>query len=188
MNFCNALTISRLVLTILFVIALSLSSPWFHLLALLLFSVAAITDWLDGHLARRYELCTNFGRLMDPLADKILVSAALICLIPLQALPSWVVVIIISREFLITGLRLLALDQQILLSADQLGKQKTTWQLITILFYLLLITIKGFLSIETPWISFCWNIIGPILISIMLTVTLISGIGYLWRNRKLMLG
>ncbi|MFI0348538.1 MAG: CDP-diacylglycerol--glycerol-3-phosphate 3-phosphatidyltransferase [Chthoniobacterales bacterium] len=183
MNFCNLLTILRLLLTIFFVITFFISSTWSSCLAFVIFAFAAFTDWLDGYLARRYELCTNFGRLMDPLADKILVASALICLIPI--FPSWVVVIIIAREFLITGLRLLAADQGIILSADGLGKQKTTWQLITILFYLALLTATDFIGVETPAIIFSWNIIGPVLIGITLIITIISGASYVWRNRTL---
>lgn len=187
MNFCNALTLSRLVLTIFFVITFSFSSAWSSCAALIIFALASFTDWLDGHLARRYELCTNFGRLIDPLADKILVAAALICLIPLKVFPAWIVVIIIAREFLITGLRLLAVDRGVVLSSDGLGKQKTTWQLITILFYLILLALKNFQREETFWVTFSWNMIGPCLIGITLIVTLISGTSYLWKNRKLLL-
>lgn len=183
MNFCNALTLLRILLTIFFVITFSISSTWSSGVAFIIFALAAFTDWLDGYVARRYELCTNFGRLMDPLADKILVASALICLIPI--FPAWVVVIIIAREFLITGLRLLAVDRGIVLSADLLGKQKTTWQLITILFYLSLLTARDFFGAETPAIIFSWNIIGPMLIGITLMITIVSGAGYVWRNRAL---
>ena len=183
MNLSNQLTLSRLFLTILFIGALSISTSWSAFIALIIFALAAFTDWLDGYIARRYELCTNFGRLMDPLADKILVASALICLIPI--FPAWVVVIIIAREFLITGLRLLAIDRGLVISADGLGKQKTTWQLMTILFYLALLTAKDFLGAETPAIIFSWNIIGPVLIGITLIITIVSGSGYVWRNRAL---
>ena len=183
MNFCNALTLLRILLTIFFVLTFSITSTWSNGVAFIIFVVAAFTDWLDGYIARRYELCTNFGRLMDPLADKILVASALICLIPI--FPAWVVVIIIAREFLITGLRLLAIDRGLVISADGLGKQKTTWQLMTILFYLALLTAKDFLGAETPAIIFSWNIIGPVLIGITLIITIVSGSGYVWRNRAL---
>ena len=184
MNLSNGLTLSRLVLTVVFVIALSIATPWSDCVALGTFALAAGTDWLDGYIARRYQLCTNFGRLIDPLADKILVAAALISLIPYHALPSWVVIIIISREFLVTGLRLLAVDRGVILAADSLGKQKTIWQMITILFYLSLLAIGDFS--HGAWIVWAWTTIGPLLIGLTLFFTIYSGISYLWSNRTLL--
>jgi CDP-diacylglycerol--glycerol-3-phosphate 3-phosphatidyltransferase len=184
MNLSNALTLFRLVLTLVFVIALSISSPWSDLVALGAFSLAAFTDWLDGYVARRYEMCTNFGRLMDPLADKILVASALIALIPLHAFPTWVVILIIAREFLVTGLRLLASDRGIVLEADRFGKQKTAWQLITVLFFLFLLAAND-LS-QASWIVWMWENIGPYLVGVMLLMTLFSGAFYLWNHRTLL--
>ncbi|MBX9742398.1 MAG: CDP-diacylglycerol--glycerol-3-phosphate 3-phosphatidyltransferase [Chthoniobacterales bacterium] len=184
MNLSNALTLLRLVLTIVFVMALSIFFPWSHLIALGTFALAAVTDWLDGYVARRYAMCTNFGRLMDPLADKILVASALIALIPFHAFPPWVVILIIGREFLVTGFRLLAMDQGILLEADPLGKQKTVWQLIAILFYLFLLAAHEFL--KTPWITWAWQTIGPCLIAVALVMTLFSGGVYLWKYRSVL--
>ena len=186
MNLSNQLTLSRLFLTILFIGALSISTSWSAFIALIIFALAAFTDWLDGYIARRYELCTNVGQLLDPLADKILVTAALICLIPLGAFPAWVVTTIIAREFLVTGLRLLAREQGIIIAADTLGKHKTAWQFITILFFLILLTAKEFLGANTSWIGWAWSTLGPILIAITLLLTIISGISYLWRSRSLL--
>jgi CDP-diacylglycerol--glycerol-3-phosphate 3-phosphatidyltransferase len=183
MNLSNQLTLSRLFLTILFVAVLTCSTPWSAPLACILFSIAAFTDWLDGFIARRYQLCTNVGRLLDPLADKVLVSAALICLIPVQALPAWAVVIIITREFLITGLRLLAQERGVTIVADRLGKHKTAWQFATILFYLLLLSAKQLSADEQPWIIWLWNYLGPLLIAITLLLTVASAINCLWKNR-----
>lgn len=184
MNLSNTLTLSRLVLTIVFVIALSIASPCSDLVAFGTFSLAAFTDWLDGYVARRYEMCTNFGRLMDPLADKILVASALIALIPLHAFPSWVVILIIAREFLVTGLRLLASDRDIIVEADRFGKQKTAWQLITVLFFLFLLAAND-LS-QASWIAWAWETVGPCLITITLLMTLFSGAAYLWNHRSLL--
>lgn len=184
MNFSNQLTLSRIVLTIVFVGALTLSTSWSLFLAFFLFSLAAFTDWLDGFIARRYQQCTNVGRLLDPLADKILVSAALICLIPFHAFPAWAVTTIIAREFLITGLRLLANEKGVVIAADRLGKHKTGWQFATILFYLFLLSMKQFSSPDQEWISWAWNELGPILIEITLLLTVASGATCLWKNRE----
>lgn len=183
MNFSNQLTLSRIFLTILFVGVLTFPTSWSLPAAFLLFSLAAFTDWLDGFIARRYHQCTNIGRLLDPLADKVLVSAAFICLIPFHAFPAWAVVIIIAREFLITGLRLLANEKGIVIASDRLGKHKTGWQFTTILFYLLLLSAKQ-LPFENPrWIFWSWNYLGPTLIGITVALTVASGAGYVWKNR-----
>lgn len=186
MNLPNRLTLGRLFLTVLFVGFLSSSTHWGDVVALILFVTASFTDWLDGYLARRLNQITNFGRLMDPLADKVLVASALICLIPLQALPAWSVIIIITREFLITGLRQLAAGQGVILPADPLGKHKTAWQLITILFFLLLLAAGDCFGDETQWLRFLWVEVGPLLIGITVVLTIYSGLAYLWKNRALL--
>lgn len=183
MNFSNQLTLFRIFLTILFVGVLTLPTSWSFPAAFLLFSLAAFTDWLDGFVARRYQQCTNVGRLLDPLADKILVSGAFICLIPFHALPAWVVTIIISREFLITGLRLIATEKGTIIAADQLGKHKTGWQFATILFYLLLLAIKQLSSGEQPLVFWAWTSLGPWIVGITLFLTVASGVSCLWKNR-----
>src|SRR5207249_771196 len=141
MNWANRLTLSRLALTILFVAALS--SPWryAHTTALITFLVAGITDFFDGEIARRYQTVTNFGKLMDPLVDKIMImiAAAFISLVPLRAIPAWAATVVVGREFLITGLRLMAVSKGQVLSAESLGKHKTSWQIITVIFFLTLL-------------------------------------------------
>ena len=111
MNLPNKLTVSRFVLTGLFLVAMFSRSPVNDTIALVLFSIAGLTDYFDGKIARERNLITSFGILMDPLADKVLIAAAFICLIPEKAIPAWSAIVIISREFLITGLRLLAASQ-----------------------------------------------------------------------------
>jgi len=186
MNLPNKLTVSRLFVTVLFVFCLTAQFPYSRSLALLFFAVASITDYLDGQIARRHQLITDFGKLMDPLADKILTAAAFICLIPLHAIPAWVVIIIIAREFLITGLRLLASNNGVVLPAEKLGKHKTLWQIITIVFFLLLLTLKEWLPSQPGWMPALWTTGGGLLITVTTILTVYSGFGYLWKNRCLL--
>lgn len=186
MNLPNRLTVGRLILTGFFVGFLSTSTHWGDVIALALFIIASLTDWLDGYLARKLDQMTNFGKLMDPLADKVLVASALVCLIPLGALPAWVVIVIIAREFLITGLRQLAAGQGVILPADPLGKHKTAWQFITILFYLILLAAGDCFGDESRWLKFFWMSVGPWLIGITVVLTIYSGLAYLWKNRNLL--
>jgi CDP-diacylglycerol--glycerol-3-phosphate 3-phosphatidyltransferase len=185
MNWANRLTLSRLVLTILFVIALS--SPWHyaHTAALVTFLVAGITDLFDGEIARRYQTVTNFGRLMDPLVDKIMIAAAFISLVPLRAVPAWAATAIVGREFLITGLRLMASAKGQVLSAERLGKHKTSWQIITVIFFLTLLAIADWTrgSAMPLWWQRAWGEAGTVLVWLTVALTLYSGLGYAWRHR-----
>src|SRR5450432_2542660 len=142
MNWANRLTLGRLALTILFVVTLSSSWRYGRTTALLLFLLAGLTDYLDGEIARRYGIITKFGKLMDPLVDKVMMAAAFICLVPLRAVPAWVATIVVARDFLITGLRLLASSEGTVLAAEKLGKHKTTWQIATVVFFLLLLAVE----------------------------------------------
>ncbi|MEO0447367.1 MAG: CDP-diacylglycerol--glycerol-3-phosphate 3-phosphatidyltransferase, partial [Verrucomicrobiota bacterium] len=137
MNLPNRLTIARLALTGLFVAVLHLPFPAPLTWAFFLFALAALTDFVDGYLARRYDLITPFGKLMDPVADKILTAAGFLVLVEFGLVPGWIVILILAREFLVTGLRLLAISQGSVLPADTLGKQKTIWQIATLLYFLL---------------------------------------------------
>lgn len=190
MNLPNKLTLIRLVLTAFFVIFLSTSTHWGDVAALVLFIVASATDWLDGYLARKLNQITNFGKLMDPLADKVLVAAALVCLIPSKenhvGIPAWAVIVIIAREFLITGLRQLGAGQGVVLPADRLGKHKTVWQIITILFFLVLLAAGDCFGDESRWLLFLGQRIGPVLIAITVILTIYSGLAYFWKNRNLL--
>src|SRR6185436_13537684 len=134
MNWANRLTVSRLLLTILFVIALNSSWAYGRTAALVLFLVAGATDFFDGEVARRYAIVTNFGKLMDPLVDKVMMAAAFICLVPFKAIPAWAATIVVARDFLITGLRRMASSRGQILSAERLGKHKTSWQIVTVVF------------------------------------------------------
>lgn len=185
MNLPNRLTVGRLVLTIFFVVCLSIDFPFSRTLALLLFVAAAFTDYLDGMIARRDGLITDFGKLMDPLADKVLTAAAFICLLPFHALPAWTVIVIIAREFLITGLRLLAGAKGVVLPAEKLGKHKTAWQMTTILFFLLLLALGEWNSGKLAWIKPAWDYLGATLVAVTVILTVYSGAGYFWKNRSL---
>ena len=134
MNLPNKLTVFRVILIIPFVLFLltDLGGDYSDWISLAIFIIASLTDMLDGKIARKYNLVTNFGKFMDPLADKLLVSAALICLIEMERIPAWIVVIIISREFIISGFRLIASDNNIVIAASYWGKFKTTFQMIMV--------------------------------------------------------
>jgi CDP-diacylglycerol--glycerol-3-phosphate 3-phosphatidyltransferase len=191
MNLANRLTVSRFFLSLGFVIALSIPFPFRFTIALVLFLLAGITDYADGEIARRFHMESDFGRLMDPLVDKIMMAAAFICLVPLGAIPAWAATIIVSREFLITGLRLLAASKGRVLSAEKLGKHKTAWQIITAIFFLLLLSVAELASIEkaSPAVVHLylrlWHWGGAFLLIVTVALTLISGAGYLWKNRAL---
>ncbi|MEI8206820.1 MAG: CDP-diacylglycerol--glycerol-3-phosphate 3-phosphatidyltransferase [Kiritimatiellales bacterium] len=138
MKLPNILTVSRFGLTAVFMLCLSVSFPGAPIAAVIFFGIAAITDALDGHLARKVYGCSAFGKLMDPLADKVLTAAAFIGFVELHVMPAWMVTLIISREMMVTGLRLLAVDKGIVLSAGTWGKHKTIWQMVFISVVLLL--------------------------------------------------
>ena len=193
MNLPNKLTLSRFVLTILFLIAMFSRSALNDTVALFLFGFASLTDYFDGKIARERKLITNFGVLMDPLADKILICSAFIALVErgkmmnAQAVQveAWMVVIIVARELAITGLRLLAASKNVVLAAEGYGKHKTISQIVAILALL----VMGAYAEWWPWLRELFQPWLPLFtqIALWLTVllTLISGMLYLWRNRQL---
>jgi CDP-diacylglycerol--glycerol-3-phosphate 3-phosphatidyltransferase len=188
MNWANRLTLSRLLLTILFVAALSSSWAYARTTALVVFLIAGLTDFVDGEVARRYGIVTNFGKLMDPLVDKIMMAAAFISLVPLKAVPAWAATTVVARDFLITGLRLMASAKGQVLPAERLGKQKTSWQVITIIFFLGLLSLSElrYASESSTWWFRAWHIAGPVLVWITIALTVYSGLGYAWRHRDLL--
>ena len=187
MNWANRLTLSRLVLTVIFVAALSSSWQYGRTLALIVFLIAGISDFIDGEIARRYGIVTDFGKLMDPLVDKIMVAAAFISLVPLKAVPAWAATAVVARDFLITGLRMLASAKGKVLPADMLGKQKTSWQVVTVIFFLTLLSLHDlrYASEGTAWWFRAWHQAGPVLVWITVALTIYSGLGYAWRHREL---
>ena len=171
MNLPNKLTIFRVILVIPFV-ALMLNS--YDLWAVAVFIIASLTDLLDGKIARKYNLITDFGKFMDPLADKLLVCAAMICLVEMGRLPAWMVIIIISREFIISGFRLVASDNGVVIAASYWGKFKTTFQMLMII--VLILNLGG-----------VFDMIGLALTWIALILTVVSLIDYLVKNKQVIL-
>jgi CDP-diacylglycerol--glycerol-3-phosphate 3-phosphatidyltransferase len=153
------------------------------------FAIAAITDFLDGYIARKHNLVTNFGKLMDPLADKVLMCAGFVLLTRLELIPAWIVVVILSREFMVTGLRLLASAEGVVLAAENLGKYKTIFQIVTVIYFLLFLAAKesliGFLQPLFNAFYLGPDHLGMALIWTSLILTAWSGWSYLWKNRKL---
>jgi CDP-diacylglycerol--glycerol-3-phosphate 3-phosphatidyltransferase len=183
MNLPNQLTILRLLLTVPFVAALSLQFPGAKLLALILFTAASATDYADGYIARKFKLITDFGRLMDPLVDKIMTMSAFVCLVSLGSVPAWAVIIILSREFLITGLRLMAAVRGKVLPAERLGKFKTVSQIVTILYCLILVAVvEEFDRLLTTSTVTSLRSVGLALILLTVGLTLWSGISYFAKN------
>src|ERR1700704_4890999 len=187
MNWANRITLSRLALTVLFVVALNSSWHYARTSALIIFLIAGLTDFVDGEIARRYGVITNFGKLMDPLVDKIMMAAAFISLVPLKAVPAWAATTVVARDFLITGFCLLASGTGKVLPAERLGKQKTSWQVVTVIFFLVLLSASElrYADEKSTWWGRAWYEAGPILVWITVALTLYSGLGYAWRHREL---
>ncbi len=186
MNLPNKLTIFRMILIVPFILLLLGNFHrwgWFmaifggvleymDFVALAIFIVASLTDLIDGKIARKYNLVTNFGKFMDPLADKLLVCAAMIALVEMGRIPSWVVIIIISREFIISGFRLVASDNGLVIAASYWGKFKTTFQMIMVC--LMIANIQAI------------SVVTTIIMWIALVLTIISLVDYLWKNKDVM--
>jgi CDP-diacylglycerol--glycerol-3-phosphate 3-phosphatidyltransferase len=192
-NLPNKLTIGRLILTAIFVAVVSIEAiPQRYSIGLVLFGIAAFTDFLDGYLARKHGLITNFGKLMDPLADKVLMCSAFVILARHGQIPAWVVIALLSREFLVTGLRLLATSQGRVLAADSWGKLKTFLQIVLAIYLLLfLASSEAAFEFTKPLFSNQWTspeLLGVILIATTALVTIFSGIGYMIRNSDLFRG
>ena len=174
MNLPNKLTVLRIIMVPFFVFFMltdvgGAANKW---IALAIFAVASLTDLLDGKIARKYNLVTNFGKFMDPLADKLLVCSALIALVDLGKLAGWIVIVIIAREFIISGFRLVASDNGVVIAASYWGKFKTTFQMIMIILLVLDLPFKYM------------NIINMAVVYIALALTVISLIDYIAKNYK----
>jgi len=188
-NIANKLTMLRIFLTVIFMLFLLWWEQiwWTKLVSLLVFALAALSDFLDGLVAKKKNMVTDFGRLMDPIADKILVLAAFAAFLQMRLINVWMFMVIISREILITSLRLFALNKGKILSASRAGKHKTASQMAVIFIILVFIVfkeiMKTFYTWNPNWNSFLnWGIY--ILMLITVALTLYSGLSYLWENRK----
>lgn len=183
MNVPNKLTILRVLLIPVFLLLFYMDGmPWHYFYALLVFAAASLTDMLDGKIARKYNLITDFGKFMDPLADKLLVVSAIICLMGIGKVPPLVVIIIISREFLVTSLRLVAAPKGIVIAADRWGKYKTVSQMIWLSAALLL----EWLAADMPFAIPGAAAINTALTAVATILTVVSGVNYLWKNRRVL--
>lgn len=175
MNLPNKLTILRTVMIPFFI--LFLYTDWFHgydkIIAAVIFIAASLTDMLDGKIARKYNLVTNFGKFMDPLADKLLVCSALIALVDFDKVAAWIVIIIIAREFIISGFRLIAADNGVVIAASYWGKFKTTFQMIMIILLIL--------DLNYPFSG----VVNMVVTYIALILTVVSLIDYIVKNYKI---
>lgn len=175
MGLANKLTLFRIFLIPVIIVVMLSNLEYSYILAAALFILAAITDKLDGYIARTRNEITKFGKLIDPIADKLLVAATLIILVELGRLPAWVAIIIIGREFIVTGIRMLALTEGVIISASSLGKLKTFTQIIAICS--LILNNYPFYLIDIPFSS--------ISMFVALIITIISGLDYIYKSRQL---
>jgi CDP-diacylglycerol---glycerol-3-phosphate 3-phosphatidyltransferase len=201
MNLPNRLTVARIGLTVLFVMALLLPPhglvlsrfPYGKTAALVIFIVASLTDWWDGWYARRHQLETTFGALMDPLADKILTTAAFICFISqpsyrgasVPLVQAWMTLVIVARDFLVTGLRLVASQQGMVMRAEALGKHKTVSQMVTIIIILLGLAVRedwNCFGVDYQQFDVTFSRVAFTLMLITVSLTLISGVIYFFKN------
>lgn len=184
MNLPNKLTIVRVIMIVPFIVfLLGGQAGWFgenkmiaDAIAFVLFVTASLTDLIDGKIARKYNLVTNFGKFMDPLADKLLVCSALIALVEMSRIPAWVVILIIGREFIISGFRLIASDNHVVIAASYWGKFKTTFQMIMVCMMIL--------NVGRFWFPF--QVLTDIIMWISLALTMISLVDYIMKNRDVL--
>ena len=173
MNLPNKLTMFRVILIPFFVVFLLVDiTPVDKWIALAVFIIASLTDMLDGKIARKYNLVTNFGKFMDPLADKLLVCSALVCLVAVDRIPAWMVIVIIAREFIISGFRLVASDNGVVIAASYWGKFKTTFQIIMICLMIADLAALQLLTAIVTWVA--------------VILTVLSLVDYLVKNKEVM--
>ncbi len=173
MNLPNKLTMFRVILIPFFVVFLLVDiTPVDKWIALAIFIIASLTDMLDGKIARKYNLVTNFGKFMDPLADKLLVCSALVCLVAVDRIPAWMVIVIIAREFIISGFRLVASDNGVVIAASYWGKFKTTFQMVMICLMIADLAALQLLTAIVTWVA--------------VILTVVSLVDYLVKNKEVM--
>lgn len=176
MNLANKLTMIRMILVPVFLIFSLVDTMTGHIIALSIFVIASLTDKLDGYIARKYNQITDFGKFMDPLADKLLVTCALIILVEKNIFPSWIVVVIIAREFIVSGLRTLAASQGVVIAASQWGKLKTVLQMTAIIMALLS------LIVSASWLK----VLTTITIYLAVIATIFSGVDYFVKGKHVL--
>lgn len=186
MNLANKLTISRIILAGIFILFLFIRGAGAKFMAMAIFLVACITDYYDGYIARKTHSITSFGKLMDPIADKILVLGAFLAFVEMEIIAAWMVIIIISRELVITGIRILALSQKKVLSAEVGGKHKTVSQMVAVISILIFLIIRD-LGFSVRYAGY-FEIGLNILMIIVVTMTLASGISYMIKNKDVFMG
>lgn len=186
MNLANKLTISRIILAGIFIFFLFVRGIGAKFVALAVFLTACITDYYDGFLARKMHAITDFGKLMDPIADKILILGGFLAFVEMKIIPAWMVIVIVARELVVTGIRILALSKKKILSAEVAGKHKTVSQIVSVLAILLFLIIRdsGF---AFRYIAYYREGIN-ILMLIAISMTLISGISYMLKNKNIFTG
>jgi len=193
MNLPNKLTLSRMVLTLAFLIVIFSRMAWYQTTGLIIFSIASLTDYFDGKIAREKKLITSFGILMDPLADKVLICSAFISFVELNWMAAWMVVVVVARELTITGLRLLAASKSVVMAAERYGKHKTISQIVAVISILIMHAHESWGPIGQ---IFSFNLLGfgPWIIWfstlakwVAVILTFYSGSVYLWKNRELFL-
>lgn len=177
MNLANRITMLRIALIPLFIVTMLVEFPFHMEVSLVIFLIASITDHIDGHLARKYNMITDFGKFMDPLADKLLVTAAFVIFIQMGRIDAWIVFIILAREFAVTGLRTIAAGQNVVIAASKFGKLKTVTQIVTIC--VLILNNFPFSLINFP--------VDIISIYTTLIITVLSGVDYFVKNFKVLL-
>ncbi len=175
MNLPNKITIFRVCMIPVFLVFMLVPGiPFGNYIATAVFAIACASDALDGHIARKHNLVTNFGKFMDPLADKLLVCSALICFVELSYMPAWIVIVVIAREFIISGFRLIASDNGVVIAASYWGKFKTIAQMITCIL----------LIVQLP---FSWiEVVEQIFIWLSLILTVVSLVEYIWKNKNVL--
>lgn len=196
MNLPNKLTLSRVIMVPFFVVFILLAPQYlyFKWIALAIFVIASLTDLLDGKIARKYNLVTNFGKFMDPLADKLLVCSALIAMSSLGVIPAWITIVIIAREFIISGFRLIAAEKGVVIAASMWGKWKTTFQMVMLCVQMVVMDqyasvncniAANALYVVTPFYRVLM-MIGSITMYIALILTIVSLVDYLMKNRDVL--
>ena len=175
MNLPNKLTLLRVCLIPVFVVFARMTPFWAQCVAVAVYGIACLTDMLDGRIARARNLITNFGKFMDPIADKLLVMSALIVLTAQGRMPDWVCILMLAREFLVSGFRLVAVENGVVIAAGPLGKLKTVFQMVSTIALMLFVPVEG------P--GGALSVVAVVLMYIALALTVVSGADYIWRNR-----